>query len=120
MLAAALLLLPDAEALLVLLPDEPPQASSTMAAMPAAPPDSAVRRVIWRRRLYGVASSLRSSHSRRSIASPKYSDSDTLSPLQIWLACAYAFRLGRHCPHSLTDAQTGGDCIAATRARRSP
>src|SRR5947209_6195085 len=61
--------------------DEPPHASSTIAAMPAAPPLRAVRRVNWRRRLRGVSSSLRSSHSSRSIASPIRSDSDIHSLL---------------------------------------
>src|SRR5438067_13931149 len=58
-----------------------PHASRTIAAMPAAPPVSAVRRVRWRQRLNGLSSSLRSSHSSRSIASPKNSVSDMLSPL---------------------------------------
>src|SRR5947209_19571538 len=53
-----------------------PHASSTIAAIPAAPPVSAVRRVTWRQRLNGVSSALRSSHSSRSMASPKNSVSD--------------------------------------------
>jgi hypothetical protein len=65
-------LLPDADALLVPLLELLlllPQASRISVAIPAAPPVRAVRRVIWRQRLNGLSSSLRSSHSRRSTAS---------------------------------------------------
>src|SRR5205823_8142103 len=61
---------------------EPPQASRIIAATPAAPPVSALRRVNWRQRLTGVSSSLRSSHSRRSTASPMKSSADMPSPLR--------------------------------------
>ena len=49
--------------------DPPPHACRIRAPIPAAPPVSAVRRVICRNFLKGVSSSLRSSHSSRSIAS---------------------------------------------------
>jgi hypothetical protein len=48
---------------------EPPHACRINAPMPAAPPVSAVRRVSCRILLNGVSSSLRSSHSSRSMAS---------------------------------------------------
>src|ERR1700755_2672868 len=55
-------------------------ASRIAAAIPAAAPVRAVRRVNWRQRLGGVSSSLRSSHSRRSTASPIISSGDTYAP----------------------------------------
>src|SRR2546423_12628116 len=58
-----------------------PHASNANAAIPAAPPVSAVRRVNCRKRLYGLSSSSRSSHSSRSTASPTTSSADILAPL---------------------------------------